>query len=283
MVLTPANRLYIRRILRLRVTRVAVCLFLLFNFIDVLRIHHNLSHGDVQRRSNPPGPGPSRPHERIYIASMHFNNGAILKSHWNDAVIGLTETFGPKNVFVSIFESGSWDDSKEVLRELDRDLERRGVPHRVEVSDVTHQDELDSADKGDGWIDTPRKKKELRRIPYLSRLRNKTIKDLLHLHKQGVEFDKVLFLNDVVFTVEDVLTLMDTNGVVMPAEPFVSSTKLRFRGVPDSLANYHLEGSECCLIHADNPLSRTLGVYLNPKVKTLDINYIGRGGCTIKG
>ncbi|EFZ00338.2 hypothetical protein E5D57_010287 [Metarhizium anisopliae] len=329
MVLTPANRLYMRRILRLRVTRVAVCLFLLFNFIDVLRIHHNLSHGDVQRRSKTPGP--SRPHERIYIASMHFNNGAILKSHWNDAVIGLTETFGPKNVFVSIFESGSWDDSKEVLRELDRHLEIRGVPHRVEVSDVTHQDELDSADKGEGWIDTPRNKKELRRIPYLSRLRNKTIKDLLHLHKQGVEFDKVLFLNDVVFTVEDVLALMDTNGgeyaaacsldfakpplyydtfalrdieghghvmqtwpyfkartsrnalvsnldavpvtscwngiVVMPAEPFVSSTKLRFRGVPDSLANHHLEGSECCLIHADNPLSRTLGVYLNPRVR----------------
>lgn len=53
----------------------------------------------------------------------------------------------------------------------------------------------------------------------------------------------------------------------MPAEPFVSSTKLRFRGVPDSLAKHHLEGSECCLIHADNPLSKTLGVYLNPRVR----------------
>lgn len=53
----------------------------------------------------------------------------------------------------------------------------------------------------------------------------------------------------------------------MPAEPFVSSTQLRFRGVPDSLALYHVEGSECCLIHADNPLSRTLGVYLNPRVR----------------
>ncbi|OAA48748.1 glycosyltransferase family 69 protein [Metarhizium rileyi] len=328
MALAPANRLYIRRILRLRLIRVALLLFLLFNFIDVLRIHHNISH-NVHRRSKPSSP--SRPHERVYIASMHFNNGRILRSHWNDAVIKLTETFGPNNVFVSIFESGSWDDSKEVLRELDRDLERRGVPHRVEVSDVTHQDELNNAKKGEGWVDTPRNKRELRRIPYLSKLRNKTIKDLLDLHKQGIEFDKVLFLNDVVFTVEDVLTLMDTNGgeyaaacsldfskpplyydtfalrdieghghvsqtwpyfkarasrnalvgnldavpvtscwngiVVMPAEPFVSSTKLRFRGVPDSLAKHHLEGSECCLIHADNPLSRTLGVFLNPRVR----------------
>lgn len=53
----------------------------------------------------------------------------------------------------------------------------------------------------------------------------------------------------------------------MPADPFVSPTKLRFRGISDSLALQHLEGSECCLIHADNPLSHTLGVYINPRVR----------------
>lgn len=53
----------------------------------------------------------------------------------------------------------------------------------------------------------------------------------------------------------------------MPAEPFVSSTKLRFRAVSDTLALQHLEGSECCLIHADNPLSKTMGVYVNPRVR----------------
>lgn len=64
------------------------------------------------------------------------------------------------------------------------------------------------------------------------------------------------------------LFLFPISAVVMPAEPFVSSTtSLRFRGVPDSLARYHLEGSECCLIHADNPLSKTRGVFLNPRVR----------------
>ncbi|EPE08227.1 polysaccharide export protein [Ophiostoma piceae UAMH 11346] len=55
---------------------------------------------------------------------------------------------------------------------------------------------------------------------------------------------------------------------------------LLFRGVEDSLAEFHLEGSECCLIHADNPLSRfgdaipesgseneNVGVWLNPNVR----------------
>jgi hypothetical protein len=58
------------------------------------------------------------------------------------------------------------------------------------------------------------------------------------------------------------------NGMVaMDAEPFHGSSPLRFRGIADGLAEMHLEGSECCLIHTDNPLSATKGVYLNPNVR----------------
>lgn len=42
---------------------------------------------------------------------------------------------------------------------------------------------------------------------------------------------------------------------------------LRFRGVSDSLAEKHVEGSECCLIHADNPLREKKGIYVNPNVR----------------
>lgn len=54
--------------------------------------------------------------------------------------------------------------------------------------------------------------------------------------------------------------------MVMDAAPFYSYN-LSFRGIPDSLALQHLEGSECCLIHADNPLSQVKGVWLNPNVR----------------
>lgn len=194
--LSHGNRLYLRRILRSRISKIVLLLIFIINLLDVLRIHANIANGDRILSSPPPVP-----RERIYIASMHFNNGAILKSHWNNAVLKLAETFGVENVFVSVYESGSWDDSKEVLRELDAELEKRGVPHRIETSDVTHHDELEKGDKGEGWIDTKRGKRELRRIPYLAKLRNKTLKDLFDLHEKGVTFDKVLFLNDVVFTV----------------------------------------------------------------------------------
>lgn len=64
------------------------------------------------------------------------------------------------------------------------------------------------------------------------------------------------------------------NGMVLfDAAPFYENgdehNALRFRAIPDSLADLHLEGSECCLIHADNPLSGRpdKGVWLNPNVR----------------
>jgi hypothetical protein len=60
------------------------------------------------------------------------------------------------------------------------------------------------------------------------------------------------------------------NGVVVfKARPFYKPLDpLRFRGVPDSLAAFHLEGSECCLIHVDNQAAGDgQGVWLNPNVR----------------
>lgn len=63
------------------------------------------------------------------------------------------------------------------------------------------------------------------------------------------------------------------NGMlIMDAAPFYSSgtnddDRLAFRAIPDSLGAKHLEGSECCLIHADNPLSASKGVWINPNVR----------------
>lgn len=55
--------------------------------------------------------------------------------------------------------------------------------------------------------------------------------------------------------------------VIFDSSPFYGASPLRFRGIADSLATRHLEGSECCLIHADNPQSTRKGVWLNPSVR----------------
>ena len=115
-------------------------------------------------------------------------------------MLDLVEYFGVHNVHISIYESGSWDNSKDALRALDSDLEDLGVKRTITLEETTHADEMGKP-IGPGWIESPRGKKELRRIPYLSRLRNLALQPLNELAAGGIKFDKVLWLNDVAFKV----------------------------------------------------------------------------------
>jgi hypothetical protein len=54
----------------------------------------------------------------------------------------------------------------------------------------------------------------------------------------------------------------------LPNTTTTTTTPLHFRAINDNLAIDHLEASECCLIHADNPLSVSKGVFLNPNVES---------------
>ncbi|KAI9877771.1 MAG: hypothetical protein M1830_000498 [Pleopsidium flavum] len=316
----PFRRLHRRSI------RITFIVLLVFGFHDLLSLSRTPSR---QRLHTVNRHKTSR--EKIFIASTHWNNGYVLKNHWNAAVVDLVKHFGPENIYISIYESGSWDDTKEALRVLDRELEDLQVQRTIVLDETSHADELAKPPASTGWIDTPRGKKELRRIPYLAKLRNLSLKPLGELALNGITFDKVLFLNDVIFKTEDVVNLLLTrdgdyaaacsldfskppayydtfalrdsegheavnpifpyfrsrasrkaimahepvpvqscwNGmVVFDATPFYgNSDALLFRGIPDSLAEYHLEASECCLIHADNPLTARRGVWLNSNVR----------------
>ncbi|KAL8921806.1 MAG: hypothetical protein Q9208_005563 [Pyrenodesmia sp. 3 TL-2023] len=317
-------RLPFRRSSRSRLLRAVVLISLVASLIDFFSLVH-ARHRVVQVKDTQ---GSST--KRIFIASIHWNNEAILRSHWNEAVLRLVGHFGAENVYVSILESGSWDDSKGALKDLDAALGRLGVGRKIILERTTHADEIGQTPASVGWIDTARGKRELRRIPYLSRLRNRSLEPLAELAEEGIKFDQVLFLNDVVFTTQDVVQLLSTrsgeyaaacsldfsqpphyydtfalrdsdgdeavtstypyfrssasrnalisgqpvpvqscwNGIIaFDAAPFYHMPPLRFRGIPDSLARYHLEASECCLVHADNPLTSTRGVWLNPNVR----------------
>jgi hypothetical protein len=186
-----------RRSSRSRWIRFALILFVIVNFLDVLRVHRILSSSQTSHINKPNG---SRA-EKIFIASTHWNNEIILRSHWNKAVVELAEYFGPEKIYVSVYESGSWDDSKGALRALNQSLEKLGVKSRIILDTETHIDAINKPPAASGWIDTRRGKRELRRIPYLADLRNRSLQSLEQLALEGMKFDKILFLNDVIFTV----------------------------------------------------------------------------------
>jgi hypothetical protein len=185
------------RMLRRRSTKqVFVLAFLLYHVFEIAQIPQIL-----RCLSNPTIDHVAPRLERVYIASLHWNNGRILGSHWNDAVVALANALGRDNVFITVYESGSWDDSKGALKDLELALGAHNIRHNITLSPTTHLDEMSASTRGQGWVNTPRGRKELRRIPYLSRLRNLTLEPLRQLVLRGERFDKILFLNDVVFNV----------------------------------------------------------------------------------
>ena len=185
-----------RRTSRGRFWRGAAVLLGVFFAIDFIRLSWNGSHQPGKNVISIPTPAPS-----IYVASIFWNSAAILHSNWNDAVLELAEKLGAEKIYISIYESGSWDDSKHVLRQLESVLVTRNIRHRIILDETTHQDDITRLPAAEGWVRTPRGRTELRRIPYLSKLRNKTLEPLVELAVNGTTFDKVLFLNDVAFEV----------------------------------------------------------------------------------
>ena len=187
---------YLRRTFRSKLWRGALLLLGAVLITDFIK----LSWGGSNRRQNYtvgiPTPTPS-----VYVASIFWNSAYILHTSWNSAILDLADELGAANIYISIYESGSWDESKHVLRQLQDVLITRAIPHRIILDETSHEDYIARPPAAEGWIRTPRGKTELRRIPYLARLRNKTLEALAGLAANGTTFDKVLFLNDVAFTV----------------------------------------------------------------------------------
>ena len=198
MLLTP-----FRRSTRSRHTRALALIIAVLCSIDLLYLIWT-RQASYSEQSN----GVLKKKPTVYIASIHWNNEQVLRSNWTTAVLELAEAFGPDSIYISVYESGSWDDSKGALKLLDTELEKMGVQRTISLEPNTHADEIAASPSSSGWIDTPRGKKELRRIPYLSRLRNISLKPLADLALKGKTFDRILFLNDVVFTVS---STMDTH------------------------------------------------------------------------
>lgn len=189
------RRLYRRN--SLRYLLVALVLFVVIALAEAFNIHSALQQASLEQ---PKDFG----QQKIFIVGIHWNSEFILREHWIPALLALVKDIGPENVFVSIYESGSYDNTKAVLRVLDQFLDENGIPRKVVLDETTHADEISQTPSDSGWIEIPNGTTQLRRIPYLARLRNIAMQPMYELQNSNVVFDKVLFLNDVVFTVRPV-------------------------------------------------------------------------------
>lgn len=205
---------------RLRQKRRPILALLSFVFlIDALILLHNRPRttrvvlpppSGTTSHSSPALPDPGS----IFIVSVHRNTGKILPA-WSAAVLALLDHLLATNhdrntIYFSALESGSQDDTKEKLTELEWHLAERGVPNTVSLG-MTVWEQLDEmwarpdpqGPRQPGWIWNPEDKVyDLRRITYLARERNRAMEPMWELEREkGIKFDKVLWLNDVIFDV----------------------------------------------------------------------------------
>ena len=158
--------------------------------------------------------------QKIFIVAQFWTNAQIIHSRWGAALLNLVAVLGADNVYVSVYESGSLDNTKEILTYLDTLLTQNNIAHTIALDPSTHADEINAGpydtagNPRPGWVLPPHSTtgKEIRRIPYLARTRNLSLQPLFKEQARGTTYDRILFLNDVVFTPRDVLTLLSTNS-----------------------------------------------------------------------
>ncbi|KAH9932887.1 cryptococcal mannosyltransferase 1-domain-containing protein [Fomitopsis serialis] len=145
----------------------------------------------VERASRAPTPEGYGKGEKIFIAAAFYNNHVVLP-YWKQSMLSAIAYLGPENVFVSIVESHSSDDTPELLRDFDASLAKMHVPRRIIIQDAA--------------IEKPEDLSFDRRIEFLAAVRNRAMEPLV----EHGGYDKVLFSNDVFIEPESIVELIET-------------------------------------------------------------------------
>lgn len=151
--------------------------------------------------SNKPGRINPR-NETVFIAaSIYDQDGTLARGDWGNGILNLIDLLGPNNVYLSVYEN---DVGNEQGAFALGDLERR-VPSNRSMVFEPHltTDNLPH-------ITLPNGKKRIKRTAYLAEVRNRALRPLDKLPE--TRFDKLLFVNDVVFDpIEAAQLIFSTN------------------------------------------------------------------------
>lgn len=140
--------------------------------------------------------------EKIFIAaSIYDKDGSLLAGAWGESVLKLLDILGNTNVFLSIYENESGDAAQTAQIGFERKVQ---CPHKIVYDKEFSMDDVDKITLPDGSART-------KRVAYLAEVRNKALLPLMDAQGKVI-YDKLLFLNDVIFDpVEAAQLLLSTN------------------------------------------------------------------------
>ncbi|MCJ1370880.1 hypothetical protein MMC20_002094 [Loxospora ochrophaea] len=173
--------------------------------------------------------------EKVFIAaSIYDEGGKLANGAWGQALLDLVDLLGDDNVFLSIYESDSGLEAKDALHTFEAKL---SCNHKLHFDQAIPLDELPKITLPDGA-------ERVKRIAYLAEVRNRA---LLPLDQPAnVTYDKLLFLNDVVFyPMEAAQLLFSTNLMAGKNESYRAACAVDFINpfkFYDTFATRDLEG-----------------------------------------
>ncbi|KAH0529384.1 hypothetical protein TsFJ059_004136 [Trichoderma semiorbis] len=132
-----------------------------------------------------------------FIAASFWNNDEILDS-WTSQTLELIDTLGRANVYVSLTENDSEDNTASKLLHFGRELTKRKVAHSVNITTDLRGDPPENP-----WHSIRH------RMGYMANLRNGALEPFGQLNRR---FENVIMLNDVVYHHTDVLKLLAAVG-----------------------------------------------------------------------
>ncbi|PVU91425.1 hypothetical protein BB559_004157 [Furculomyces boomerangus] len=152
-----------------------------------IKFHHE--YKPLAPKPNSTEPGVVQPVKHKYFFAMNLYNNQEIIPHLLQELLRVFEYLGPQNIYFSLYENGSGDSSKYILSMFKVTLDKLGIRNIVSV-------------------DREQKPKSVHRIEYLAKLRNKAIEPLETESLNGRKYDKIVFMNDVVFCRNDILELL---------------------------------------------------------------------------
>ncbi|KAL8695040.1 MAG: hypothetical protein Q9218_000408 [Villophora microphyllina] len=156
--------------------------------------------------------------EKIFIAaSIYDKGGHLVDGAWGNALLDLIDLLGNRNVFLSIYENDAGEQAEEALTKFKG---RVPCPSKIVFERHVSLKTVPSVILPDGSERT-------KRIAYLAAVRNRALRPLDEA--STVSYDKLLFLNDVVFNpVEAVQLLFSTNVIEGGKSSYLASCAVDF-------------------------------------------------------
>lgn len=141
-------------------------------------------------------------HQKVFIAaSIYDKGGKLCGGAWAENVLELIQLLGPNNAFLSIYVNDSGPEAKKAIEDLER---RVPCEHALVFEEHLKIEELPHIKLPDG-------SSRIKRIEYLAEVRNRALEPL---QVSNTTFDKLLYLNDVVFHPVDAAQLLFSTHTV---------------------------------------------------------------------